>query len=105
MEHPMRDERALVVLRRPGSAEISDADKYVFRVMCEAAAGRKTAPCAFYVTGPERVQEVTETARNSSFIASAPSAGRRRSIRTPSEGPSATDGRKARSPGTARRQR
>jgi hypothetical protein len=60
MEHPRRQETALVVLQRPGSAKISDADKYIYRVMREAAAGLQTAPWAFYVTGPNGVQQVTE---------------------------------------------
>jgi hypothetical protein len=59
MEHPMRHESALVVLRRPASTEISDADQYVFRTMCEAAAGRETGPWAFYVTGPDGALEIT----------------------------------------------
>ncbi|MGO9188220.1 MAG: hypothetical protein ACLP8X_07115 [Streptosporangiaceae bacterium] len=44
MDHPMDDETALVVLRRPGSAEISDADNYIFRVMCEAPPGARPCP-------------------------------------------------------------
>ncbi len=60
MERPMRDVTALVVLQRPGPAEISDADRYIFRVMCQAAAGLQTMPWAFYVTGPDGVQQVTE---------------------------------------------
>jgi hypothetical protein len=60
MEHPMRDVTALVVLRRPGPAEISDADKYIFRVMCEAAARLQIMPWVFYVTTPDGVQQVME---------------------------------------------
>ena len=60
MEHPRREETALVVLRRPGPAEISNADKYIYRVMREAAAGLQTAPWAFYETEPNGVQQVTE---------------------------------------------
>jgi hypothetical protein len=60
IDHPMDDETALVALRRPGPAKISDADRYIFRVMCEAAAGRQTMPWAFYVTGLDGVQELTE---------------------------------------------
>jgi hypothetical protein len=60
MDHPRDDETALVVLRRPGAAKISDADKYIFRVMCEATAGLQTMPWAFYATGPDGVQQVTE---------------------------------------------
>ena len=60
IEHPRREETALVVLRRPGSAEVSNADKYIYRVMRESAVGLQTAPWAFYVTGPDGVQRVTE---------------------------------------------
>jgi hypothetical protein len=61
MEHPMEsDETALVVLRRPGPADVSCADKYIFRAICESIADRKPASWAFYVTGPDGVQEVTE---------------------------------------------
>jgi hypothetical protein len=51
------NEEALVVLRRPAPAAISEADAYVFRVVCEAAAARETAPWRFYVTGPEGARE------------------------------------------------
>ena len=60
MAHPTDDETALIVLRRPGPATISDADTYIFRVMREAAADRETTPWAFYVTGPDGVQQVTD---------------------------------------------
>ena len=60
MDHPRDDETALVVLRRPESAKISDADKYIFRVMCEAAVGLQTMPWACYVITPDGVQQVTE---------------------------------------------
>jgi hypothetical protein len=50
-------EEALVVLRRPAPAAISEADAYVFRLVCEAAAGRETAPWRFYVTGPGGARE------------------------------------------------
>jgi len=63
MDHPRDDETALVVLQRPGSAKISDADKYIFRVMCEAVVGLQAMPWAFYVTTPDGVQQVTDTAR------------------------------------------
>ena len=48
------------MLQRPGPAQISNADKYIYRVMYEAAADLQTAPWAFYVTGPDGVQQVTE---------------------------------------------
>ncbi|HXC85307.1 MAG TPA: 1-acyl-sn-glycerol-3-phosphate acyltransferase [Trebonia sp.] len=50
-------EEALVVLRRPAPAAISEADAHVFRVVCEAAAARETAPWRFYVTGPDGARE------------------------------------------------
>jgi hypothetical protein len=57
-------EEALVVLRRPAAAAISEADAYVFRVVCEAAAARETAPWRFYVTGPDGARECfRQTAR------------------------------------------
>jgi hypothetical protein len=59
MEHAMPGERALVALHRPGTAGISDADEYIFRVMSEAATSRNTAAWAFYVTGPDGVQELS----------------------------------------------
>ena len=58
MERPLPDEIALVVLRRPGPVEISEADQYIFRVLCQAVAGRRTAPWWFYVTGPDGVRRV-----------------------------------------------
>jgi hypothetical protein len=58
MERPLPDEIAFVVLRRPGPAEISEADQYILRVLCHAAAGRQTAPWRFYVTGPDGVRRV-----------------------------------------------
>lgn len=51
------DEEALVVLRRPGPAAVSQADAYVFRLVCEAAAGRQTAPWTFHVAGPDGARE------------------------------------------------
>jgi hypothetical protein len=54
------DEKAMIVLRRPGSAEISEADACIFRLVHEACAGRKTAPWAFYVVGSGGMREVTE---------------------------------------------
>jgi hypothetical protein len=55
------DEKAMIVLRRPGSAVISEADTYIFRLVRRACAGRKTAPWAFYVVGPGGIREVTES--------------------------------------------
>jgi hypothetical protein len=54
--HP--DEKAMVVLRRPGPPEISEADAYIFRLVRDAAAGLQTAPWAFYVVGPDGVCEL-----------------------------------------------
>ncbi len=51
------NEEALVVLRRPATAAISEADAYIFRLVCEAAAARETAPWRFYVTGPDGARE------------------------------------------------
>lgn len=54
------DEMAMVVLRRPGSAEISEADAYIFRLVRRACADPKTPPWAFYVVGTGGIREVTE---------------------------------------------
>ena len=54
------DEKAMIVLRRPGSATISQADGYIFRLVRQAAADRETAPWAFYLVGPDGIREVTE---------------------------------------------
>ncbi len=54
------DEKAMIVLRRPGSAKISEADAYIFHLVRQAAVGRKTAPWVFYVAGPDGIREVTE---------------------------------------------
>jgi hypothetical protein len=51
------NEEALVVLRRPAPAAISEADAYIFRLVCEAATDRQTAPWRFYVTGPDGARE------------------------------------------------
>ncbi len=59
MERPLPDEAALVVLRRPGPAEISEADGFIFRVMSEAVAGRQTGPWSFHVTGPDGARKVS----------------------------------------------
>ena len=54
------DEKAMIVLRRPGSAKISQADGYIFRLVRQAAVGRETAPWAFSLVGPDGIREVTE---------------------------------------------
>lgn len=51
------NEEALVVLRRPGPAAVSEADAYIFRLVCEATASQETAPWTFYVTGPDGARE------------------------------------------------
>ncbi len=51
------DEQALVILRRPAPPVISAADAYIFRLVCEAAIARETAPWTFYVTGPDGAKE------------------------------------------------
>lgn len=58
LEHPMGGETALVILHRPGTTGISDADKYIFRILSEAAASRDTSPWTFYVTGPDGVHKL-----------------------------------------------
>jgi hypothetical protein len=59
------DEKAIVVLRRPGPAKISEADAYIFHLVRQATIGRETAPWSFYVVGPYGIQEVTEEATGS----------------------------------------
>lgn len=54
------DEKAMIVLRRLGSARISEADGYIFRLVRQAVVGRETAPWAFYLVGPDGIREVTE---------------------------------------------
>lgn len=54
------DEKAMVVLRRPGPAEISEADAHIFRLVHRAAVAQETAPWAFHVVGPRGIREVTE---------------------------------------------
>ena len=54
------DEKAMIVLRRPDSAKISEADRYIFRLVQQAAVSRMTAPWAFYLVGPDGIREVTE---------------------------------------------
>ena len=46
------DEKTMIVLRRPGPMQISEADAYIFRLVRQVCAGRKTAPWAFHVVGP-----------------------------------------------------
>ena len=63
-------EKAMIVLRRPGPAEISEADTYIFGLVRQAAACRETAPWTFHVAGPDGTRDVTEheelcTGRNS----------------------------------------
>jgi hypothetical protein len=52
------DEKAMIVLRRPGPAEISEADAYIFRLVRQALVGREAAPWAFYVVGPDGIRDV-----------------------------------------------
>jgi hypothetical protein len=59
------DETALVVLRRPGTARVSDADRYIFRLLCEAADRRDTIRWAFYLVTPPGVQKLGRQARTS----------------------------------------
>ena len=54
------DEKAMIVLRRPGSPEISEADAHIFAQVRQAVARRETAPWAFHVAGPAGTREVTE---------------------------------------------
>ena len=51
-------EKAMVVLRRPGPPEISEADACIFRLVRDAAAGHQTVPWTFYVVGPDGVCEL-----------------------------------------------
>ncbi len=54
------DEKAMIVLHRTGPMQISEADAYIFRLVRQACADRKTAPWAFHVVGPGGTQEITE---------------------------------------------
>jgi hypothetical protein len=54
------DEKAMIVLRRPGSSKISEADGYIFRLVRQAAIGRAVAPWAFYLVGSDGIRQVTE---------------------------------------------
>lgn len=53
------EEQAMIALRRPGPVEVSEADAYIFRLVREASAGRKTAPWTFHVVGPTGTREIT----------------------------------------------
>ena len=59
LEFPLHhaDEEALVVLRRPAPAVLTAADACIFRLVCQAAVDRKTAPWTFYVAGPDGARE------------------------------------------------
>jgi hypothetical protein len=59
MADQLPDEMALLILLRPGPAEIGEVDRYVFRVMCQSMAGRETGPWSFYVTGPDGAHKVS----------------------------------------------
>jgi hypothetical protein len=52
------DEKAMVVLRRPGSVKIGEVDRYIFRLVRQASNGRVTAPWAFYLVAPDGIREV-----------------------------------------------
>jgi len=54
------DEKAMIVLRRPGPPEISEADTAIFRLVRQGMADRETVPWRFYAVGPDGVREVTE---------------------------------------------
>ena len=54
------NEKAMIVLRRPGSVKISEADRYIFRLVRQASVGRVTAPWAFYLVGPDGIREVAD---------------------------------------------
>lgn len=54
------DEKAMIVLRRPGPTEVSEADAYIFRLVRQAVIGRETAPWTFHAVGPDGIREVTE---------------------------------------------
>jgi hypothetical protein len=63
------DEEALIVLRRPADAAISEADAYVFRMVCEATANRDTAPWTFHVAGPDGARQCfRQTARQHASV-------------------------------------
>lgn len=50
----------MIVLRRLGAAEISEADTYIFRLVRQSSPGRKTAPWTFHLEGPHGIREITE---------------------------------------------
>jgi hypothetical protein len=52
------DEKAMIVLRRPGPAEISKADTAIFRLVRQGLADREAAPWTFYVVGSDGVRKV-----------------------------------------------
>ncbi len=54
------DEKAMIVLRRPGPVQITEADAYIFRMVRQACAGQQAAPWAFHVVGPGGTREITE---------------------------------------------
>jgi hypothetical protein len=54
------DENAMIVLRRPGSVKISEADRHIFRLVRQASGGRVTASWTFYLVGPDGIREVAE---------------------------------------------
>jgi hypothetical protein len=56
------DEQAMIVLRRPGSAKISEADEYIFRLVRQAVVGREAVPWAFYMVAPDGIVEMTDDA-------------------------------------------
>ena len=55
------DEKAMIVLGRPGPVEVSEADLHIFRLVREAAVGRETMPRAFHVVGPAGISQVTKS--------------------------------------------
>ena len=54
------NEKAMIVLRRPGSVKISEADRHIFRLVRQASGGRVTASWTFYLVGPDGIREVAE---------------------------------------------
>ncbi len=59
MARPLRDETAMIVLRRQGPAEITETDEFIFQTMCWAIEGRQTVPWSFCVTGSGGAREMT----------------------------------------------
>lgn len=66
------DENAMIVLRRPGPAEISEADAYIFRLVCQASVGRRTVPWTFHLVGPHGIREITEHPETQQALAESP---------------------------------